>query len=138
MARPPSLRCSVQGACAVPRSCPRLFRSISWVFGLFVSCPQVAPAAHACSYFLVPYNFFFCILLLQERSVQVQALQERSWVPSLPHGYWSSRSSVVSTFSKHIFNPSSSLFEAIALSFLYHRNTSFSAFYACPGYSQQK
>ena len=49
---PPLLWCWVQGACAVPCFCSQLFRSGSWVFGLFASCrPSFAPTVHARSDF---------------------------------------------------------------------------------------
>ena len=44
--------CWVQGSCAVPCFCSWLFRSGSWVFGLFVSCcPEFVPSAHVHGYF---------------------------------------------------------------------------------------
>ena len=49
---PPLRWWCVQGACAVPCLCSRIFKSGSWVFwSLCIFCPEFAPTLHACSYF---------------------------------------------------------------------------------------
>ena len=57
---PPLRRCWVQGACAVPCFCSRLFRSGSWAFLVFLylvvhNLPQMCACTQL---FLVPYSFF--------------------------------------------------------------------------------
>ena len=79
----------MQGARAVPAFAPDtlfLLQALQkWQLGFLVSLyllgPEFAPTVHARSYFLVPCSF--SVLLLEERCVQVQALQQRVSGPSL-------------------------------------------------------
>ena len=79
----------VQGACAVPCFCSQIpaFASCSSKVavrssGLFVSFVQNLPQLSEHSVIFSPLQFL-CILLLEDRFVQVQALQEKVPGPSL-------------------------------------------------------
>ena len=86
----PLRRCCVQGACTVPCFCsqhPGFALGSSEVeigcFGLFVSFVQNLSQLHRHAVIFSPM-WFLCILLLEERFAQEQALQhlqQRSQVP---------------------------------------------------------
>ena len=82
MVCPPLSWCGAQGACAGPCFCSRLFESGSWVFwSLCIFGSRIGPNCSMHTLNFSPIQFL-CILLLQERCVQVQALQQRVPGPS--------------------------------------------------------
>ena len=72
----------MQGACAVPCFCSRIFKSSSWGFwSLCIFWVQNFSQLRMRAVVFSPMQFL-CILLFQERCVQVQALQQRVAVPA--------------------------------------------------------
>ena len=89
MVCPPLRWCWVQGACSVPCFCsphpvfaPGSSKlAVGFFWSLCIFCPEFAPNYHAVIFSPIQ---FLCILLLEERCVQVQALQHCSKGPQVP------------------------------------------------------
>ena len=82
----------MRGACAVCCFCSRLFKSGSWGFwSLCIFWVQNFPQLSMYAVVFSPIQFL-CILLFQERCVQVQALQQRVPVPAHLNGPGGERS----------------------------------------------